>query len=77
MQSDEQSYETMELMARHHRVIAIAVALVLLAFGGVGAARTGHAELALGGALAALGAYFFLRLLGEMVIVISDTLLPK
>ncbi len=75
--SEEDSYPAVRLMLRHGNLVAVILGLLVAAAGlwvaGAGMGWWWGAAGIVGGLLA----YFFLRLLNELIHIIADTLLPQ
>lgn len=71
------TYPCIQFMVKHGQKVALGVALLLVAIGAYAWFSTGRTDCLVGGALLAVGGYFFLRIFAEILEVIAETLLPR
>lgn len=71
------TYPCIQFMVKHGQKVAGGVAVLLLVIGAYAWLATGRVDCLLGGALLAIGGYFFLRIFAEILEVIAETLLPR
>lgn len=71
------TYPCIQFMVKHGPKVALGIALLLLAIGVYAWFATGRVDCLVGGALLAIGGYFFMRVFAEILEVIAETLLPR